>query len=155
MALRRTGLKSPRPSSIGGRASGTLVTARHLFIQQRCSRRIAAPRRHPDHPENPDPGMERDRHHVSAFDHAAGRRHPDAVDPDMPGDDQAGRSRTGADDARIPQPPVNPLPVVGHLAAGHFAPTQRRSLAAASSCALSAASLANGELGSACFSRSR
>jgi hypothetical protein len=34
-------------------------------------------------------------------------------------------------------------------------PPQRRSLAAASSCALRAASLANGELGSACFSRSR
>jgi hypothetical protein len=104
-------------------------SSRELFVNQRCGGSIAAPRRHAGYLQNPDAAVERDRDHIFAFHIAARRYHPIAVNPDVPGDDERRGSGSRTYDARIPQPPVDPLPVVRHLSAD----LQRRSLAAASS----------------------
>ena len=67
-----------------------------------------------------------------------------AVEPHMAGIHQRSRRCARAHDARVPQPFVDALAVVASVHRDHA-----RSLFA-SSCSFSAASLANGEFGSAC-----
>src|SRR5258708_16209168 len=55
--------------------------------------------------------MERDRNHIPPFDIATGRRHADAIDPNMPHNGQRRSRAAGAHDSGVPQPPVDPLPV--------------------------------------------
>jgi hypothetical protein len=58
--------------------------------------------------------MERDRNHIPTFDIATGRRHPAAIDPNMPHNGQRCGRAAGAHDSGVPQPPVDPLPVCRH-----------------------------------------
>jgi hypothetical protein len=95
---------------------GLARSSGQFLEDQRCRGGIAAPLRHADHLQNPDAAIERDRDHVPAFHIAAWRYHPIAVDPDVPCDNKRRGIGSRAYDARVPQPPVNPLPFVArHL----------------------------------------
>jgi hypothetical protein len=151
-AANRYGMRSRVVADRGLRASfGQFFVKLH----RGCS--IAAPYCHSGDLKYPDTAVESGCNDIATFHITTRRRHPDAINPDMPCDNKGRRTSAGAYDARVPQPSINPLPIARclALAARQLRPPQRRSLAAASSCALRAASLANGEFGSACFSRSR
>ena len=66
--------------------------------------------------------MERDRNHIPTFDIATGRRHSDAIDPNMPHNGQRRGRAAGAHDSGVPQPPVDPLPVRRHDTVASAAP---------------------------------
>jgi hypothetical protein len=122
-----------------------------FFVQLPRRRSIAASHCHGRDLKYPDTAVESGCNDIAAFHITTGRHHAVAIDPDMPCTNEGRSISAGAYDARVPQPPVDPLPITRR----QLRPPQRRSLAAASSCALRAASFANGEFGSACFSRSR
>jgi hypothetical protein len=95
---------------------GLARSSGQFLEDQRRRGGIATPLRHADYLQNPDAAVERDRDHVPAFHIAAWRHHPIAVDPDVPCDNKRRGVGSRAYDARVPQPPVNPLPFVArHL----------------------------------------
>ena len=63
---------------------------------------IAAPWCQGAYLENPNPAIERDRHHVAAFDLAACRSDPCAIDPHMTGGGKPCRGAAGAHNPRVP-----------------------------------------------------
>jgi hypothetical protein len=151
-AANRCGMRS---RVVADRSLSTSFGQFFVKPQRGCS--IAASYRHGGDLKYPDTAVESRRDDIATFHIATGSRHPSAINPNMSCGNKGRRTSAGAYDARVPQPPINPLPIDRclALAARQLRPPQRRSLAAASSCALRAASLATGEFGSACFSRSR
>jgi len=95
---------------------------------------------HPDHTHRP---VEGDRHHIADANRMTGGGHPLAVEPDETRARERGRTRAAADHPRVPKPFVDAL--LKRIVAGR---AQEDSLLPCSSCCLSAASFAKGELGS-------
>jgi hypothetical protein len=121
--------------------TGACASCVDLFPQPaRLARGPPALRKMAD-PEHAHSSLQRNCDYISTAHGAARRVDPLAIDADMTRCRQAGRSRAGANNTRMPQPLVDALSI--HSAyVGSFAPVF--------SFSFSSASLANGESGSAC-----
>lgn len=100
------------------------------------------------HANDPYGTVEGQGHYITDAYLLAGGGHSLAIQTHVPSLRQRGSVAAGAHHARMPQPSIDPLVLRICCRGG-----QDGSLAPCSSCCLRAASLANGELGSGCFSR--
>lgn len=119
-----------------------------ITVKRPCRLRAAPPLAKPLNPHHPHRAIESNGHHVANSYGVACARHALPVHPHKAGGGESGGGGARAHHARMPEPLIDALTVALY---GLFA--QDGSLAPCSSCCLSAASLANGELGSGCLSR--
>jgi hypothetical protein len=132
---RRSGMDGPGP---GVRCQ--IVVKR---TGSRCSPALSTKALNPNYL---DRTVERQRYHVANAYQVARPGHALAVKPDITRFGERSSVTAGTHHARMPEPFIDAL-TVGGMSRG----AQGRSLVLCSSCCLRAASLANGEFGSACL----